>query len=182
MVLLSTMVSEVMWDFVIASSFKIAFKSSAFRWVELGFSPSEGKAHPWHMYVNHVSALWTPETEMKAACHKNRWIQGRFSVVAQFFVTEMRKIVGFNILVLNRGQCNTCYWFSWYSVLSHTVSLPLAERFVRILVWKVARGLPARPPSAEKVKGVWKTTVIYWTWNTLKFRLLFFIDHSKHKK
>lgn len=83
-VLLSNMGFEIMWNFITELSFSMAFKCSAFRWVELGFSPSEIQAHPWHICVNHTSALWTPEAEIKAACHKTRWTLDNFSLLLNF--------------------------------------------------------------------------------------------------
>lgn len=125
MVLLSKMGSEIMWDFKIVLSFKMAFKSSTFRWVEFGFSPSEEKAQPWHICVNHASALWTPETEMKAGCHKNRWIWGHFLSLLNFLSQK------WNSRIYHPGvmQCNMLYQFGWYSVILHTISLPAALPF-----------------------------------------------------
>lgn len=162
-VLLSKIGIEIMWDFITELSFKMAFKWNAFRWAGLDFSPSEIQAHPWDICVNYISALWTQEAEIKAACHKTRWALDNFLLLLNF-LSQKRDSRIYHPGVKQREA----YYVQpvWLIFCDFTYPLPACffqKTFVRLLVQEDAKSPPARSSATEKLKDIMKMTIIYWT-------------------
>lgn len=155
-VLLCKMGFEIMWDFITELSFKMAFKCSAFRCVGLAFSPSEIQAHPWDICVNHISTLWTGEAEIKAACHKTRWALDIFLLLLNFLSKKWYSRI-------YHPGVKLCTMHQLYDFTYPLPACFFQKVFVRLLVWKDARGLPARPSATEKIKDILQIAIIYWT-------------------